>query len=322
MKGFFKLTSTVTLGLLIVFALLSLTSCKKQQPSGPSETIYISVSPSSLNFGYVPVNQSKDMPLVIKNGNNSTGRLTGALNVSGNGFSLQGATQFNLSPGESLSVYVRFAPASDGAFAGALSITHNATNLSSPLTIQLNGNGDATINQIVSLIQSGWQSFSNKNYNDAFTKFDQAVSLARTNSRYDSLQAEAECGRGWSRAYNREFQLAKNDLLSALAHQSASQNVTLNSKAGLAFVHHALNEFSSAIQRALEVLNANPNYVFVYDNRVYHKRLRLVLAQSYYTLGDFQNAASQLDIIDPAGAPHSTDPTVLLRQIQEMWSRL
>lgn len=322
MRVFRSLTLHALLISVFAFIVLFHTGCKKQPTSGPSETIYASVSPSSLNFGYVPVNQSKDMPVIIKNGNNSTGKLTGALNISGAGFSLQGATQFNLSPGESLLVYVRFAPTSDGAFAGALSITHNATNLSSPLTIQLNGNGDATINQIISLIQSGWQSFSGKNYNDAFTKFDQAISLARTSSRYDSLQAEAECGRGWSRAYRREFQLAKNDLLNALAHQSVSQNVSLNSKAGLAFVHHALNEFPSAIQRALEVLNVNSNYVFTYDNRVYYKRLRLVLAQSYYTLGDFQNAARQLDIIDPAGAPHSTDPTILLRQIQEMWVRL
>ncbi|CUS79902.1 Abnormal spindle-like microcephaly-assoc'd, ASPM-SPD-2-Hydin [Candidatus Kryptonium thompsonii] len=318
MRSFLKPGISLTIAFIL---LISFTACKKQ-PSEPSAVIYISVTPSSLNFGYVAVNQYKDMPIVVKNQNNSTGKLTGTVNISGNGFSIQGATQFNLSPGDSIITYVRFTPTSDGAFSGALSITHNATNLSSPLTVQLLGNGDATINQIISLIQSGWQSFSNKNYDDAFTKFDQAVSLSRANSRYDSLQAEAECGRGWSRAYKREFSLARNDLLNSLAHQSVSQSVSLNSKAGIALVHHALNEFSSAIQRALEVLNANPNYVFAYDNRVYYKRLRLVLAQSYYTLGDFQSAAQQLDIIDPAGAPHSTDPAVLLRQIQDMWSRL
>lgn len=319
MKSLLKSSLIVALILLVSFM-----ACQKQTsgPSEPSKTIYISISPSSLNFGYVAVNQSKDMPVVIKNQNNSAGRLTGTVSVSGNGFSIQGATQFNLSPGDSFTIYVRFTPTADGAFNGTLSITHNATNLSSPLTVQLTGNGDATINQIISLIQSGWQSFSNRNYDDALTKFDQAVSLSRASSRYDSLQAEAECGRGWSRAYRREFSLAKSDLLNSLAHQSVSQSVSLNSKAGLAFVHHASNEFSSAIQRALEVLNVNPNYVFAYDNRVYHKRLRLVLAQSYYTLGDFQSAAQQLDIIDPAGAPHSTDPIILLRQIQDMWSRL
>ncbi|MFN3135874.1 MAG: choice-of-anchor D domain-containing protein [Candidatus Kryptonium sp.] len=318
MRGFLKSGINLTIAFVL---LISFTACKKQPPE-PSAAIYISITPSSLNFGYVPVNQSKDMPIVIKNQSNSAGRLSGAISISGNGFSIQGATQFNLSPGDSLIVYVRFTPTSDGAFSGALSITHNATNLSSPLTVQLLGNGDAMIFQIISLIQSGWQSFSNKDYNGAFTKFDQAVSLSRTSSRYDSLRAEAECGRGWSRAYKREFSLARNDLLNSLAHQSVSQSVSLNSKAGLAFVHHALNEFSSAIQRALEVLNVNPNYVFAYDSRVYYKRLRLVLAQSYYTLGDFKSAAQQLDIIDPAKAPHSTDPTILLRQIQEMWNRL
>ncbi len=308
-------------GLLVLTILFSFSSCQKET-SGPSETILGNITPTSLDFGYVPLNQSKDMGITIKNQSSSTGRLTGTLSVSGTGFSLSSASQFNLAPGESLIAYVRFIPTSEAVYSGTLTINHNATNLSSPSTVQLKGNGDATILQIISLIQSGWQSFSNRDYNDAFNKFDQAVSLARTSSRYDSLQAEAECGRGWARAYNRNFSLAKNDLLASLAHQSIAQRVSLNSKAGLAFVHHALNEYASAIQRALEVLNVNQNYVFEYDQRVYYKRLRLVLAQSYYSLGDFQNAAKQLDIIDPANAPHSTDPVTLLKQIQDMWSRL
>lgn len=308
-------------GLLLLTILFAFSSCKKET-SGPSATILGSISPTSLDFGYIPLNQSKDMGITIKNQSNSTGKFTGTLSVSGTGFSLPNVSQFSLSPGESVVVSVRFTPTSEAVYSGTLTISHNATNLSSPSTVQLKGNGDATILQIISLIQSGWQSFSNKNYNDAFNKFDQAISLARANSRYDSLQAEAECGRGWARAYNRDFSLAKNDLLASLAHQSVTQRVSLNSKAGLAFVHHALNEYASAIQRAIEVLNVNQNYVFNYDQRVNYKRLRLVLAQSYYSLGDFQNAAKQLDIIDPAGAPHSTDPVVLLKQIQDMWNRL
>jgi len=307
--------------ILITLTLSFFIGCKKQT-TGPSEVIYIKVSPSSLNFGTVPITFTKDMSLIVKNERNSTGRLNGSVNVSGAGFSVQGSSQFNLAPGESISVVIRFAPTSGSNYSGKVVITHNATNIQSPYEVQLSGSGDETILKIINLIQSGWQLFTARNYDGALVKFDSAVTLARTNTIYDSLQASAECGRGWTRAYRREFSLAKNDLLNSLAHQSISQNVKLNSKAGLSLVHHALNEFSAAIQRALEVLNENANYVFEYDNRVYHKRLRLVLAQSYYTLGDFQNAAKQLDIIDPAGAPHSTDPVVLLKQIQDMWSRL
>ncbi len=307
--------------LIALSLLISFSSCKKAT-TGPSETIYMSVSPNVIDFGAVAVNSFKEMRLMIKNERSSNGNLTGSISISGNGFSLLSGSQFSLSPGESIYVYVRFSPTAGTTYNGTLSINHNATNLSSPKIIQLTGIGDAVITQIISLIQSGWQSFRNKSYNDAFSKFDQAISLARASTRYDSLQAEAECGRGWARAFNRDFALAKNDFLNSLAHQSVSTAVSLNSKAGLAFVHHALNEFSSAIQRALEVLNVNQNYVFEYDSRIYYKRLRLVLAQSYYTLGDFRNSALQLDIIDPANAPHSTDPTVLLRQIQDMWSRI
>ncbi len=306
---------------LIVLTLSFFAGCKKQTTE-PSEVIYMSVFPSSLNFGTVPVTYTKDMTISIKNEQRSSGRLNGSINVSGSGFSVQGVSQFNLAPGESISVVIRFAPTSGTSYSGKVVITHNATNSQSPYEVPLSGNGDEAILKIINLIQSGWQLFTARNYDGALVKFDSAVTLARTNTIYDSLQASAECGRGWTRAYRREFSLAKNDLLNSLAHQSVSQSVKLNSRAGLSLVHHALNEFPSAIQRALEVLNDNPNYVFQYDNRVYHKRLRLVLAQSYYTLGDFQNAARQLDIIDPAGAPHSSDPITLLRQIQDMWSRL
>jgi tetratricopeptide (TPR) repeat protein len=176
--------------------------------------------------------------------------------------------------------------------------------------------------EINALIQSGWQLFESKDYSGSEAKFDSAVSLASSNSLFESLQAEAESGRGWSRANLRKFSSSKIDFTNSLSRTNRNATTDLNSKAGLAFVHHALNEFDLAIQRALEVLALDSNYTFEHDSRVYHKSLRLLLAQSYYTLGDFQKAAEQLDILEPDKAPHSTDPNELLRKIQELWSRV
>jgi tetratricopeptide (TPR) repeat protein len=175
---------------------------------------------------------------------------------------------------------------------------------------------------IKTFIKEGWQLFEAGNYEDAENRFNLAVSLARTDSYFDSLLAEAESGRGWTRAYKRDFSLAKNDLLNSIANPEAGPETVLNSNSGLALVHHIFNEFTSAIQKANEVLNKDPDYVFSHDTKVNYKRLHLLLAQSYYSIGDFKKAAEQLDILDPANAPHSTDPAELLKQIQEMWEKI
>jgi tetratricopeptide (TPR) repeat protein len=259
---------------------------------------------------------------MIENQSGSNGSLSGSVSVSGANFTLANDASFNLPPGQSKFFTIRFSPTSSGAASGAIAVTHNANNQSSPASVSLGGNGEDRTNAIGTLILSAWQAFEAKDYNSAETGFDNAINVARRSSRYDSLHAEAESGRGWSKAYKRNFAAAKDDFTKALAHPQRRPRTELNAKAGLALVHHALNEFAAAIQRALEVLGASPSYVFEHDNKVTHQRIRLLLAQSYYTTGDFQKAAAQLDILDPAGAPHSTDPETLLKQIQDLWGKI
>jgi hypothetical protein len=45
------------------------------------------------------------------------------------------------------------------------------------------------------------------------------------------------------------------------------------------------------------------------------KRVRLLLVQSYFANGQFAQAAAQLDMFDPARAPHSAEPPILLGTI-------
>ena len=78
---------------------------------------------------------------------------------------------------------------------------------------------------------------------------------------------------------------------------------------------YSLNDFASAITYSNAVLTDNPSYTFTHDVRVTAKRLRLLLVQSYYANGQFSSAASQMDVIDPARAPHSSDPSILLASI-------
>ncbi|MBU1613671.1 tandem-95 repeat protein, partial [Patescibacteria group bacterium] len=102
----------------------------------------ISISSPWENFGNVTVGQPRDEIITIANESSSTENLTGSLAISGECFSIvSGDGSFNLSPGQSRQVTVRFSPTSAKSYPGQLSITHNATNQTSPLNISLSGVG-------------------------------------------------------------------------------------------------------------------------------------------------------------------------------------
>jgi thermitase len=87
----------------------------------------INVTPSSLNFGSVYVGNSADLNLVVKN--NGGGVLAGTATASAP-YSITAGETYNLSPGQSQNVTVRFAPTSAGTFATNVTFT---------------GGGDATV---------------------------------------------------------------------------------------------------------------------------------------------------------------------------------
>ena len=104
--------------------------------------INISITPSSVNFGNVNVGSASDQTITIMNQASSTGALTGSVDALSAPFSIvSGGGAFNLNPGQSTSVTVRFSPTAPGPASTNLSITHNATNQTSPSSISLNGTG-------------------------------------------------------------------------------------------------------------------------------------------------------------------------------------
>ncbi len=106
--------------------------------------IFISTSQSSIDFGVVTAGQSIDRNLTIRNSSNSDANLIGRVSISGTGFSIiSGSGSFNLSPGQSNTVTVRFSPKSNGGtvYSGSINITHNAINHESPIIVPLQGKG-------------------------------------------------------------------------------------------------------------------------------------------------------------------------------------
>jgi len=106
--------------------------------------VSISVDPSSLNFGTVKVGQSSDQTFAITNTSASTQTLTGSvyMHIVGTGFTLvSGSGSFSLSSGQSRIVTIRFTPKMVDPHAGSVLISHNAQNISTPISVSLRGSG-------------------------------------------------------------------------------------------------------------------------------------------------------------------------------------
>ena len=106
----------------------------------------ISVTPDSLGFGEVEVGQTKDLVITIENTGADT--LTGSADEGAifaqNGFVfVSGSGAFSLAPGATRDLTIRLAPGSVGAKASTVEITHDGTNLATPFSVPLTGEGVA-----------------------------------------------------------------------------------------------------------------------------------------------------------------------------------
>jgi hypothetical protein len=103
--------------------------------------VFVALSPSSLSFGDVQVGSFKDLIVTVTNNGSAalSGSITGA---SSNDYAiLAGGGSYSINSGESKAIAVRLTPISEGSKTDTLSISHNASNESSPISVALTGNG-------------------------------------------------------------------------------------------------------------------------------------------------------------------------------------
>ncbi|HKV47562.1 MAG TPA: choice-of-anchor D domain-containing protein [Candidatus Acidoferrales bacterium] len=107
--------------------------------TGQATSLLLSASPTSLAFGNVMDQSSKQLTTTVKNAGNSNVTISG-VSVTGAGLSASGVINGTvLMPGQSVLLTVSFAPISGGAVSGSVSVTSNATN--SPANVALSGTG-------------------------------------------------------------------------------------------------------------------------------------------------------------------------------------
>src|SRR5262249_9322823 len=109
--------------------------------TGVAATTTLSVRPGSLSFGSVNDGSAASQGFTVTNTGNSNVSVSSII-ASGTGYSiLSGAGAVTLSPNQSTSVSVQFAPKTAGAASGSVSIASNASG--SPATVTLSGTGVA-----------------------------------------------------------------------------------------------------------------------------------------------------------------------------------
>jgi hypothetical protein len=120
--------------------------------TGVAATKLLGLSTSSLSFGNVNVGSNSALSVALTNNGNSNVTIS-SVGVTGAGFSETGVTANEvLTPNQSVTVTVTFAPGAAGAVTGSVSIASNATN--SPATISVSGTGVATTPHSVGLTWS------------------------------------------------------------------------------------------------------------------------------------------------------------------------
>lgn len=112
--------------------------------TGSAATFLLGANPTSLSFGNVGDGTNSSLTTSVTNSGNSNITIS-SVTVAGAGFSASGISSGTvLTPGQSATLTVTFAPTSAGAVSGAsVTITSNATD--SPTTISLSGTGTHSV---------------------------------------------------------------------------------------------------------------------------------------------------------------------------------
>jgi hypothetical protein len=114
------------------------TICNAVTTTSAAATLLLNSSVSSLNFGNVNVSASSAQNIMMTNGGNSSVTIAQVM-VAGAGFNSTGASGMTLAPGQTTALTSTFAPSASGAATGKITVSSNATN--SPSSISLSGMG-------------------------------------------------------------------------------------------------------------------------------------------------------------------------------------
>jgi fibronectin type 3 domain-containing protein len=159
------------------------------QATQPTQATVLSITPSSANFGNVPLGGSSSQSVVVSNASVNNIAISQA-SVAGREFSISGLSlPLTLAAGQNSTFSVAFTPSGAGTVTGSVSIVSNATN--SPTTEALSGTG---IHNVVlswqpsTSIVAGYNVYRGTVSGGPYTKLDSSL-VGATNYRDTTVQA-------------------------------------------------------------------------------------------------------------------------------------
>ncbi len=179
-----------------------------------------------------------------------------------------------------------------------------------------------TLGSAESLTFEGWEAYKGVGYDRAEELFQNALGL-------DPNLSGAHNGLGWvnfNRAGQEEAADKRRQLLSR-AESNFKQATDRNPNSadawvGLAGVEVALGKWAAARDAANKALEEDERYFSTHDN-IDFRDVRLILAEAYYFLGEFEgpsenNALAQLVKLDPSFEDEYKEPSDIIRKIGEL----
>jgi len=153
----------------------------------------------------------------------------------------------------------------------------------------------------------GWEEYEKNNLDLAIENFRKATDKNKNHT-------DAHAGLGWSHLMKHSVLNAIIEFQQALAIEPEKTDAHV----GLAGAYLAKDEYEPAIEHAQEALKIQPEYTFSHNPAISKKNLQMILAVSYYYLGDYESALEHLKSLkevelDEESESFSND---LLREIE------
>ena len=156
-------------------------------------TSVLNANKTSLNFSNVNIGSNSVQPVIFSNGGNSNITISN-VSISGAGYTASGVQSGQIvTPGQTATLNVSFAPAGAGLIPGTVTVTSNATN--SPASVTLSGTGVQPVSHSVTLTWtaststvSGYNIYRSAVSGGPYTKLNSAV-VATTTYTDSTVQA-------------------------------------------------------------------------------------------------------------------------------------
>jgi len=142
----------------------------------------------------------------------------------------------------------------------------------------------------VVLTREGWTAYEALDWSQAADLFQQAIDAGATST-------EAYSGAGWTAfqrgGHNQEARDFWDEGLND--HTGAVYDIHM----GLGSLDMLEGDFSGAVDNYTSVIDANPSYRFIHQEGINYEDIYLGLAQAYFNLGEYQNALTNVQVLNP-----------------------